>query len=339
MSSHPLFNDDPSRFTVFPIKQPEIWAMAKKAESSIWHAADLNLIQDREDWSRLNKDQQHFIKYVLAFFAGSDGIVNENLAVSFMREVKSPEARHFYSVQNFIENVHAETYSQLIDTYISDAAEREKLFGAIANVPCIAKKAAWAMKWINYGSNDNSLDNNVNVITKTFAQRLVAFAAVEGIFFSGSFCAIYWINELGIMRGLCAANEYIARDEGMHTDFACLLYGTISRGDDPELKLSEAAAHAIIDEAVQIEMEFITEALPCKLIGMNADSMKEYIKFVADRLAQQLGFAKLYNVRQPFEFMNRISLMNKSNFFETKPTDYKKQVHSDTADPYKDLFD
>jgi ribonucleoside-diphosphate reductase beta chain len=278
--------------------------MYKKAEASFWTAEEIDLGPDLIDWNnKLNNDEKHFIKHVLAFFAASDGIVNENLAVNFMNEVQWPEARCFYGYQIMIENIHSETYSLLIDTYIKDPAEKDKLFHAIETVPCVARKAEWALKWIANGS---------------FAERLVAFAAVEGIFFSGSFCSIFWLKKRGLMPGLSFSNELISRDEGLHCDFACMLYSQL-QNQLPKEKVIE-----IITNAVEIEKEFVTDALPVKLIGMNAELMRQYIEFVADRLLVALGCTKQYMVSNPFDFMELISLNGKTNFFEKRVAEYQK---------------
>lgn len=298
-----LLQENKERFVLLPIKYPKIWEMYKKHEASFWTAEEIDLSPDLKDWEKLTSDEQHFVKHVLAFFAASDGIVNENLAVNFMREVQLPEARCFYGFQIMIENIHSETYSLLIDTYIKDAAEKRYLFNAIETVPCVQKKAEWALRWINNGS---------------FAERLVAFAAVEGIFFSGSFCSIFWLKKRGLMPGLSFSNELISRDEGLHCDFACLLYGML------ENKLSQEQIYQIITDAVKNEHEFVTDALPVSLIGMNAKLMCQYIEFVADRLLVALGYPKIYNVANPFDFMETISLQGKTNFFEKRVGEYQK---------------
>lgn len=307
MSTELILTEDKNRFTLLPIKHQDIWKMAKDAESSIWSVSDIDLQQDKFDWPKLNGDEQKFIKNVLAFFAASDGIVIENLVSRFASEVQYPEARYFYGIQNMMENVHSETYSILIDTYIKDPREKDMLFRAIETIPCVEKKANWAMKWINS--------------SQSFAERLIAFAAVEGIFFSGSFCAIFWLKKRGIMPGLTFSNEYISRDEGLHVKFATNLYKNHIRN-----KLSQKQIHEIISEAVEIETEFVCDSIPVKLIGMNSDLMSQYIKFVADYLLTDLGCEKLYNVENPFEFMNMISLQGKTNFFEKKVGEYKKAV-------------
>lgn len=300
----PILKESNDRFVIFPIKHKAIWDMYKQAEASFWTAEEIDLHQDMNDWeNKLTKDERHFIKHVLAFFAASDGIVNENLAINFLNEVQYPEARCFYGFQIAIENIHAETYSLLIDTYIKDNKEKDFLFNAIENLPCVAKKADWAMKWIENGN---------------FAQRLVAFAAVEGIFFSGSFCSIFWLKKRGLMPGLAFSNELISRDEGLHCDFACLLYNQLVNKLDPK------EVTAIITEAVEYEKEFVTDAIPVALIGMNAKLMCQYIEFVADRLLGELGCPKVYNATNPFDFMEMISLQGKTNFFEKRVSEYQK---------------
>ncbi|KAG6837533.1 Ribonucleotide-diphosphate reductase (RNR), small subunit [Arthromyces matolae] len=305
-SEEPLLKESRRRFVLFPIQYPEIWQMYKKAEASFWTAEEMDLSKDLHDWhNRLNDNERHFISHVLAFFAASDGIVNENLVERFSNEVQAAEARCFYGFQIMMENIHSETYSLLIDTYIKDQAEREYLFDAVETIPCIKRKADWALKWI---SDKDS----------TFAERLVAFAAVEGIFFSGSFASIFWLKKRGLMPGLTFSNELISRDEGMHTDFACLLFSHLKRRPHPD------TIKTIITEAVVIEQEFLTDALPVKLIGMNADLMRQYIEFVADRLLVALGNEKVYNKTNPFDFMDMISLQGKTNFFEKRVSDYSK---------------
>lgn len=303
-TKEPILQENKDRFVLFPIKHREIWEMYKKAEASFWTAEEIDLSPDLADWAnKLNEDEKHFIKHVLAFFAASDGIVNENLAINFMNEVQYPEARCFYGFQIMAENIHSETYSLLIDTYIKDPAEKDKLFHAIDTVPCVKSKADWALRWIGNGS---------------FAERLIAFAAVEGIFFSGSFCSIFWLKKRGLMPGLSFSNELISRDEGLHCDFACLLYKNL------ENKLSEERVKEVIMNAVEIEKEFVTDALPVRLIGMNADMMRQYIEFVADRLLVSLGCTKVYNATNPFDFMELISLQGKTNFFEKRVAEYQK---------------
>jgi len=302
--TEPILIENKDRFVLFPIKHNAIWEMYKKAEASFWTAEEIDLAQDLQDWNtKLNDDERHFIKHVLAFFAASDGIVNENLAINFLNEVQYPEARCFYGFQVMIENIHSETYSLLIDTYIKEPTEKDKLFHAIDTVSCVGKKAEWALKWIN---------------SKSFAERLIAFAAVEGIFFSGSFCSIFWLKKRGLMPGLTFSNELISRDEGLHCDFACLIYNQLKN------KLSVERITEIITNAVSIEKEFVSDALPVRLIGMNAELMCQYIEFVADRLLQSLGCPKFYNAANPFPFMEMISLQGKTNFFEKRVAEYQK---------------
>ena len=298
-----LLRDNPNRFVLFPIKYPEIWKAYKNHKACFWTAEEIDLSKDLTDWNKLNDDERHFIKNILAFFAGSDGIVLENLGIRFLKEVQIPEARCFYSFQMMIENIHSETYSLLIDKYITDDKEKTRLFNAIDTIPSVAKKAQWAIKWI---------DDD----TSNFATRLVAFAAVEGIFFSGSFCAIYWMKKRHLMPGLTFSNELISRDEGLHTDFAVLLYKMLTN------KLSQNTIHNIIGNAVDIEKEFIIDSIPCDLIGMNSKSMSQYIEFVADRLLVQLGYKKLFNSQNPFPFMELISIDGKTNFFEKRVSEY-----------------
>ncbi len=303
-STEPILIENKDRFVLFPVKHREMWEMYKKAEASFWTAEEVDLSADLADWgNKLNEDEKHFIKHVLAFFAASDGIVNENLAVNFLQEVQFPEARCFYGYQVMIENIHSEMYSLLIDTYIKDEAEKGKLFHAVDTVPCVGKKAEWALRWISNGS---------------FAERLIAFAAVEGIFFSGSFCSIFWLKKRGLMPGLSFSNELISRDEGMHCDFACLLYNQLRS------KMPKEEVTRIITDAVVIEHEFVRDAIPVKLIGMNADLMCQYIEFVADRLLVALGCEKIYNALNPFDFMELISLQGKTNFFEKRVGEYQK---------------
>lgn len=299
-----LLKENKNRFVLFPIKHNDIWEMYKKAEASFWTAEEIDLSHDIKDWEKLNDGERHFITHVLAFFAASDGIVNENLAINFIREVQIPEARCFYGFQIMIENIHSEAYSLLIDTYIKDNVEKDRLFRAIETVPCVKKKAEWALKWIKHG---------------TFPERLVAFAAVEGIFFSGSFCSIFWLKKRGVMPGLSFSNELISRDEGLHCDFACLLYNNKLQD-----KLSDKRIHEIISDAVAIEKEFVTDAIPVDLIGMNSKLMSQYIEFVADRLLVALGHPKIYNTTNPFDFMELISLQGKTNFFEKRVGEYQK---------------
>lgn len=305
MTTEPILVENKDRFVLFPIKHNDIWEMYKKEEASFWTAEEIDLASDLNDWdNKLNDNERHFIKHVLAFFAASDGIVNENLAINFLNEVQYPEARCFYGFQIMMENIHSETYSLLIDTYIKDASEKDKLFHAIDTVPCVGKKAEWALRWITNGS---------------FAERLVAFAAVEGIFFSGSFCSIFWLKKRGLMPGLSFSNELISRDEGLHCDFACLLYTKHLKNQLPKEQVTE-----IITNAVTIEKEFVSDAIPVKLIGMNADLMCQYIEFVADRLLVALGCNKFYNASNPFDFMEMISLQGKTNFFEKRVAEYQK---------------
>ncbi len=298
-----LLKENKDRFVILPIKYPAIWEMYKKCEASFWTAEEIDLSDDMKHWEAMSLGEKHFVSHILAFFAASDGIVNENLAVNFMSEVQLPEARCFYGFQIMMENIHSETYALLIDTYIKDPAEKDRLFHAIDTVPCVGKKAEWALRWINNG---------------TFAERLIAFAAVEGIFFSGSFCSIFWLKKRGLMPGLTFSNELISRDEGMHCEFACLLYRMLDN------KLSKEAATAIITDAVEIEKEFISDALPVSLIGMNAKMMSQYIEFVADRWLGELGYDKVYGASNPFDFMEMISLQGKTNFFEKRVGDYQK---------------
>ena len=298
-----LLTENPERYVMFPIADDNIWKMYKKMMDCFWRAEEIDLSKDPAHWEKLNNDEKHFIKMILAFFAASDGIVLENLGERFLCEVQLPEARAAYGFQLMMENVHSETYSLLIDTLIKDESEKTKLFKALENYPCIKKKADWAIKWIEDKRSG-------------FATRLIAFACVEGIFFSGAFCSIYWLKKRGLMPGLTFSNELISRDEGMHTDFAVLLFKTLQN------KTKKSKIFEIIKEAVEIEKEFITEALPCKLIGMNQKLMKQYIEFVADRLVVQLGYNKIYKSANPFDFMEMISLEGKTNFFEKRVGDY-----------------
>ena len=304
LTTESLLEDSKGRFVLFPIQYSDIWQMYKQAEASFWTAEEIDLSSDLKDWANLNDGERHFVSHVLAFFAASDGIVNENLVVNFMNEVKIPEARCFYGFQVMMENIHSETYSLLIDTYIKDEQEKSKLFNALETIPCVTKKGQWAIRWIE---------------SENFAERLVAFAAVEGIFFSGSFCSIFWLKKRGLMPGLSFSNELISRDEGLHCDFACLLY-------DQHLqhKLSEQRVLEIITDAVKIEQEFVMDALPVDLIGMNAKLMSQYIEFVADRLLVALGYSKHYKSTNPFDFMEMISLQGKTNFFEKRVAEYQK---------------
>jgi ribonucleoside-diphosphate reductase subunit M2 len=301
--NEPLLAENPNRYVMFPLQDHDIWSLYKKMFDCMWRAEEIDLSKDLIHWKTLNKNEQHFIKMILAFFAASDGIVLENLGMRFLSEVQLPEARAAYGFQLMMENVHSETYSLLIDSYIKDAAEKKKLFEAIDNFPCIKKKADWSIKWINDKRS-------------SFAARLVAFACVEVIFFSGSFCSIFWLKKRGLMPGLTFSNELISRDEGMHTDLAVMLFNKLNK------KLNKQKIKEIIKEAVVIEKEFICEALPCKLIGMNSKLMKQYIEFVADRLLTQLGCTKEYKSANPFDFMEMISLEGKTNFFEKRVGDY-----------------
>jgi ribonucleoside-diphosphate reductase subunit M2 len=294
---------DENRYVMFPIKHDDVWQMYKRQVDCFWRAEEVDLSKDMNDWNKLNNDEQQFIKMVLAFFAASDGLVLENLAGRFMGDVQLSEARAFYGFQIAMENIHSEMYSLLIDTYIQDSSEKNKLFEATQNYPCIAKKANWAKKWIGDESS-------------SFAARLVAFAAIEGIFFSASFASIYWIKKRGLMPGLTLSNEFISRDEALHTEFAILLYSKL------QTKLSKTRIYEIIQEAVEIEKEFITEAIPCRMIGMNSKLMTQYIEYVADRLVLQLGYDKIYHVQNPFDFMELISMESKVNFFERTNSEY-----------------
>ena len=298
-----LLTENPNRFVMFPLSDQDIWKMYKKMMDCFWRAEEIDFSKDLVDWNKLKETEKHFIKMVLAFFAASDGIVLENLGQRFLSEVQLPEARAAYGFQLMMENIHSETYSLLIDTYIKDKDEQTKLFRAIDNFPCIKKKADWAIKWIQDKRS-------------SFATRLVAFACVEGIFFSGSFCSIYWLKKRGLMPGLTFSNELISRDEGMHTEFAVLLFNKLKK------KKKKGKVVELIKDAVEIEKEFILEALPCKLIGMNSKLMSQYIEFVADRLSQQLGYGKIFNSSNPFDFMEMISLEGKTNFFEKRVGDY-----------------
>lgn len=303
-AAEPLLQENDERFCMFPVRHEAVWRMYKQAEASFWTAEEVDLSADLRDWRALTENERHFITHVLAFFAASDGIVLENLGVRFMTEVQAPEARAFYGFQIAIENVHSEMYSLLLEHYVSDRAERERLFGAIRTVPTVRRKAEWALRWIGSG--------------RCFAERLVAFACVEGIFFSGSFCALFWLKKRALMYGLTFSNELISRDEGLHCDFACLLHSML------EQPVDDATLHAIVGEAVEIEREFVCEALPVSLIGMNADLMGQYIEFVADRLLATLGAPKLYDVGNPFDWMESISLQGKTNFFERRVGEYQK---------------
>ncbi len=303
MSKEALLEENENRYVMFPIQDQDIWSSYKKMMDCFWRPEEIDFSKDMTHWVKLTDNEQYFIKMILAFFAASDGIVIENLGARFMSEVQLPEARAAYGFQLMMENIHSETYSLLIDSYIKDPAEKDKLFKALHNFPCIKKKADWAIKWIN--------DNR-----SSFATRLIAFACVEGIFFSGAFCSIYWLKKRGLMPGLTFSNELIARDEGMHTDLAVLLFSRVKKGKNKK------RVEEIFREAVAIEKEFIVTALPCKLIGMNSTLMTQYIEFVADRLLVQLGFDKIWNAANPFDFMEMISLEGKTNFFEKRVGDY-----------------
>jgi len=305
LEAEPLLQENKNRFVLFPIKHHRVWEMYKKAEASFWTAEELDLASDLKDWGKLTDNERHFISHVLAFFAASDGIVNENLAMNFCNEVQIPEARCFYGFQMMIENIHSEVYSLLIDTYIRDTTEKHHILNALDTIPCVAKKAQWAMRW-----TDSS--------RATFSERVVAFSVVEGIFFSGSFCSIFWLKKRGIMPGLSFSNELISRDEGLHCDFACLMYTMLVN------KLTDDEVHAIVGEAVAIEKEFVCDALPVELIGMNSALMCQYIDFCADRLLLSLGHPKLYNTANPFDWMSLISLQGKTNFFEKRVAEYSK---------------
>lgn len=304
LNTEPLLQENKNRFVLFPIQHDDIWQMYKQAEASFWTAEEIDLSPDLQDWEKLNSGEKHFVSHVLAFFAASDGIVNENLAINFTNEVQYPEAKCFYGFQIMMENIHSETYSLLIDTYVKDSKEKDKLFNALETVPCVSKKGEWALRWIN---------------SESFVERLVAFAAVEGIFFSGSFCSIFWLKKRGLMPGLSFSNELISRDEGLHCEFACLLYTKYIQN-----KLSQERVYEIILDAVKIEKEFITEALPVNLIGMNAQLMSQYIEFVADFWLMRLGYQPYFNTANPFDFMMTISLQGKTNFFEKRVAEYQK---------------
>ena len=315
-NSEPILTPDHNRFVMFPIQHEDIWQMYKKQVDCFWRAEEIDLTKDVDDWQKLNDQEKHFVSMILAFFAASDGIVLENLAVRFMGDIQISEARAFYGFQIAMENIHSHTYSLLIETYIKNQEDKQRLFRAIDNYPCIKKKADWAQKWIN--------DNR-----SSFATRLVAFACIEGIFFSGAFCSIFWLKKRGLMPGLTFSNELISRDEALHTEFAILLYSKLQK------KINKSRIYEIIKEAVEIEIEFICDALPCRLIGMNSDLMTEYIKFVADRLALQLGYDKIYNVANPFPFMVLISLETKTNFFENRVSEYSLANKDKSVDVFE----
>jgi len=316
--AEPMLLPTLSRFTVFPIKHENLWAMYKKAQMSNWTAEEIDFSKDMDDWDGLSDNEKHFIKYILAFFAGSDGIVFENINNNFADEIQLTEARSFYAYQCHNEMVHGETYSKLIDKYIKSSTEKNQLFEAIKTIPCIERKAKWAMKWFSK--------------ERPFAERLLAFACVEGIFFSGSFCAIFWLKKRGLLPGLCFSNELISRDEGMHQEFAVEVFNMLKN------KPSASVIEEIIRDAVSIEKEFITDALPCSLIGMNSDKMIEYIEYVADRLAKQVGHDKIWNTKNPFDFMENISLDGKTNFFEKRVGDYGKMDEDSTNIEFDEDF-
>jgi len=315
-----ILRENPDKYTLFPVTCPALYKRYKHHISVFWHVDEVDLSKDMKDWVRLTPNEQHFIKHVLGFFAGSDGIVNENLSTRFSREVQLPEVRAYYSIQMAIESIHSEMYSLLIDTYITDPEEKLKILRAIQTIPSVQLKADWAASWIESEDAD-------------FATRLIGFAAVEGIFFSGSFCAIFWLKQRGLMPGLTVSNEFISRDEGLHTDFACALFAELKH------KPAKEKVHQILKEAVSIEKHFITKALPCELIGMNAELMAEYIEFVADRLSKQLGYGAIYGTANPFDFMERLSLEGKDNFFEKRVTTYAKAAVGSTADQKKFSLD
>ena len=318
--SEVLLSEENKRYVIFPIKHDDIWKMYKQAEANFWTTEELDLSKDMKDYDSLTDNEQYFIKNVLAFFAASDGIVNENLVERFCNDVKVLEAKFFYGFQIAMENIHSETYSLLIDTYVKDIEEKARLLNAIETIPSVKKKADWSLKWIN--------DKSAN-----FGTRVIAFAAVEGIFFSGSFCSIFWLKKRGLMPGLCHSNELISRDEGLHTEFAVLMYSMLQNKPSKETVIS------IIKEAVDLEIEFITESLPCNLIGMNMELMTQYIQYVADRLLLMLGIEKQYSVQNPFDWMEMISIQGKTNFFEKRVGEYSNVANSDTADNVFELGD
>jgi ribonucleoside-diphosphate reductase beta chain len=321
LQDEPLLITNNKRFVLFPIEHDDIWQMYKKAEASFWTAEEIDLNQDLVDWAKLNEGEKHFVSHILAFFAASDGIVNENLAQSFLEKVQYAEAKCFYGYQIMMENIHSETYSLLIETYIKNPQEKDKLFNALDTIPCVKKKADWAMRWIDNG---------------TFVERLLAFAIVEGIFFSGSFCSIFWLKKRGLMPGLSFSNELISRDEGLHRDFACMIYNNHINN-----KLSEEAVYAMVTDAVKIEQEFVVDSLPVDLIGMNSKLMAQYIEFVADHLLEELHLKKIYNATNPFDFMELISLQGKTNFFEKRVAEYQKSgvMNADNKENHKFSMD
>jgi ribonucleotide reductase beta subunit family protein with ferritin-like domain len=320
MLPEPLLSENPNKYTIFPVDYQDIWDMYKKHLALFWTVNDIKISKDRSEFNNLSDNEKHFIKNVLAFFAASDGIVLENLGARFISEIQSSEARCFYAFQMAMENIHGETYALLLDTYIDDSAEKQRLFKAIETIPSVREKALWAQKWIE--SSDS------------FAARLVAFACVEGIFFSGSFCCIFWFKQRGILSGLCESNEFISRDEGLHQEFAELLYSKYIVN-----KLSDETVHAIVSEAVQIEESFIIDSLPCRLLGMNSDMMREYIRFVANRLVKRLGHTEIYpEAKQPFSFMDRICVSVKNNFFEQETTQYQTSVEPEDAEMTFDAY-
>jgi len=318
--NEPLLTEDINRFVMFPVSDQTIWKMYKKQVDCFWRAEEIDTSKDLAHWNKLNDDEQYYIKMILAFFASSDGIVLENLGLRFMNEVQLSEARAFYGFQIAMENIHSETYSLLIDSYIKDNEEKNKLFHSLENFPCIQKKGKWAMKWINDKKS-------------SFSTRLIAFACVEGIFFSGAFCSIYWLKKRGLMPGLTFSNELISRDEALHTEFAVYLYHKL------EKKLNKKKIREIVEEAVEIEKEFIIDALPCRLIGMNSELMSQYIEFVADRLMVQLGCEEIYRKNNPFDFMELISLEQKTNFFESRVSEYSLAETSGKDEAFDSAFD
>jgi len=349
LMNEPLLAPDDNRFVMFPIKYDDIWRMYQKQVDCFWRPEEIDLSKDISHWNGLNEDEKYFISMILAFFAASDGIVLENLVLNFYNEIQIPEARNFYSVQMMIEAIHNQQYSLLIDTYVSNKKEKERLFKAIETIPCGEKKAKWALKWIEEGTTvvdtlpdfvkkgimllnektdlNDDMKNALHYFTKerpNIGQRLIAFICVEGIFFAGSFCAIYWLKNRGLMPGLSTANEFISRDEGMHRDFAILLYNILKNRDDYDINCNDDKIKMIVKEAVEIEKEFITSSFNCNLIGMNAVEMKNYIEFVADNLLENLEISKVYNTSNPFDFMENIGLRNKTNFFENRVTEYSK---------------